>query len=233
MAGKTKTVVLLSGGLDSTVLLAERRAAGREVLPISFHYNQRHSVELEAAARVARYYDCDHQIIDLSALGAVCSGSGSSQIYGELVAPPEGHYADESMKVTVVPNRNMTLLALATAYAISNGAAEVAYAAHAGDHAVYPDCRSQFVDSIRRTIALCDYPTRVPLLYTPFLSLSKAEVVVLGDELHAPLELTYSCYVGEPDIHCGRCGTCVERREAFTLAGVPDPTRYVDAPTAA
>lgn len=239
MSEPTKSVVLLSGGLDSTTLLVERLRAGREVLPISFHYMQRHSHELLAAHDICAYYNLKTKIVAVPALNDVAFGSSSQLGGGPDV--PHGHYADESMKVTVVPNRNMVMLSLAVAYAISRGAAEVCYAAHAGDHAIYPDCRPQFVEAVRFAIALCDYPTRTPVLYTPFINMSKAQIVEMGVRLDVPYDLTWSCYDpkpaekkysprhgGYPDrfLHCGKCGTCVERREAFQLAGVVDPTEY-------
>jgi 7-cyano-7-deazaguanine synthase len=136
---------------------------------------------------------------------------------------PEGHYAEESMRLTVVPNRNMLLLAACAAWAVSCRSDAVAYAAHAGDHAVYPDCRPEFVEAVRGVFRLCDYK---PLtLYTPFVEWSKADVVREGQVTGAPLHLTYSCYEGGVR-HCGKCGTCYERREAFAITGVPDPTEY-------
>lgn len=221
----SRCVVLLSGGIDSTTLLAERIQAGRTCLPVSFYYGQRHDQELNHALGVAAHYGLPRpEILDLMTIVApALVGAGSSQL-GE-VPVPHGHYADESMKVTVVPNRNMIMLAIATAYAITHDAAEVAYAAHAGDHAIYPDCRPEFAKAMRQTMALCDYPSRAPLLVTPFIHSSKADIVRLGSDLGVPYFLTYSCYEGKA-AHCGRCGTCVERKEAFTLAGVEDPTLY-------
>ncbi len=127
------------------------------------------------------------------------------------------------MKATVVPNRNMILLALAAGWAISQKADAIAYAAHGGDHAIYPDCRPEFAEAMRHAIGLADWH-RVELL-RPFVTLTKADIVRRGAELGAPLGSTWSCYRGGAR-HCGRCGTCVERREAFALAGVPDPTDY-------
>jgi 7-cyano-7-deazaguanine synthase len=127
------------------------------------------------------------------------------------------------MKLTIVPNRNMLLLATAGAYALSRDTHTVAYAAHAGDHTIYPDCRPQFVSAMQLAFERCDF---TPLtLHAPFLSITKADIVTLGASLHVPFALTYSCYEGR-EAHCGRCGTCTERKEAFQLAGVPDPTEY-------
>lgn len=232
----TRSVVLLSGGLDSTTLLAERLDAGRDVLPICFDYGQRHRHELQAAYAICNHYRLgEPKLVSIPALKDLAASSGSSQLGGSDV--PHGHYADESMKITVVPNRNMIMLAFATAYAIRMKAAEVCYAAHAGDHAIYPDCRPQFAEAMRKSIALCDYTERTPLLYTPFISISKAEIVQRAAAVRAPLHLTWSCYDPQPAdqgvppifIHCGACGTCVERKEAFQLAGVTDPTEYASA----
>jgi len=133
------------------------------------------------------------------------------------------------MKATVVPNRNMILLSVAAGWAISSEFDRVAYAAHSGDHAVYPDCRNEFADALDATIRLADW--REVSLYRPFVDYAKADLVKLGAELGVPFEKTWSCYKGL-DLHCGRCGTCIERREAFHLAGIHDPTYYsADAPS--
>ncbi|NBQ03100.1 MAG: 7-cyano-7-deazaguanine synthase, partial [Opitutae bacterium] len=135
----------------------------------------------------------------------------------------EGHYAEESMKSTVVPNRNMILLALAGGHALSLGFDTIAYAAHAGDHTIYPDCRPEFADAMDTALSLADWNTLS--LHRPFVDMTKSDLVSLGAELDAPLHLTWSCYAGN-EIHCGKCGTCVERKEAFALAKIPDPTKY-------
>ena len=127
------------------------------------------------------------------------------------------------MKSTVVPNRNMILLSLATAWAVSKKADSVSYAAHSGDHAIYPDCRNEFAEALDKAIRLADW--QEVYLNRPFVDLTKADIVKLGSELNVPFEQTWSCYEGQ-EVHCGRCGTCIERREAFYLAGVEDPTEY-------
>jgi 7-cyano-7-deazaguanine synthase len=217
-----KTVILLSGGLDSTVLLYQLREAGSEVRALSVNYGQRHSKELESAREVARLTGTEHRIADLSAVSSFLAGSA---LTSSDVPVPLGHYEDESMKLTVVPNRNMILLSLATAWAVSTKSDAVAYAAHNGDHAIYPDCRAEFADAMSRAISLCDW--HPVTLRRPFVDLTKADIVRLGTELGVPFELTWSCYQGT-EVHCGECGTCVERREAFLLAGVPDPTPYAE-----
>jgi 7-cyano-7-deazaguanine synthase len=153
-------------------------------------------------------------------LGDLLKGSSLTDDSVEL---PEGHYAEESMKATVVPNRNMILLALAGGYALSSGFDTIAYAAHAGDHFIYPDCRPEFAEAMEKALGLADWNDLS--LYRPFVDMTKADLVKLGKELESPLGMTWSCYAGM-DIHCGKCGTCVERKEAFELAKVPDPTKY-------
>ncbi len=212
-----KTVLLLSGGLDSTVLLGELLAAGDNARCVSVRYGQRHAREVTAAAAVAVYYGVPHEVVELPA--AVLAGSALTG--GGPV--PHGHYEAESMRATVVPNRNMLFLAVAGAVAVREGCDRVAYAAHAGDHAVYPDCRPAFADAMRKALDLCDYN---PVgLYAAYIRLTKADVVTLGAERSVPFGLTWSCYEGGA-VHCGKCGACGERRWAFEAAAVPDPTEY-------
>ncbi len=220
MTQVTTTVASFSGGLDSTVLLYHLRAAGHTVLALSVDYGQRHRVELDRARELAGRLGVEHRVADLTGITALLAGSSLTS--GD-VDVPLGHYTDESMKATVVPNRNMILLAVTAAWAISRKAEHVAYAAHGGDHAIYPDCRPEFADTMAQAIAMADWH-RVTLL-RPFVAMTKADIVRRGAELGVPLERTWSCYQGR-ERHCGACGTCVERREAFTLAGVPDPTEY-------
>ncbi|MFM9146691.1 MAG: 7-cyano-7-deazaguanine synthase, partial [Verrucomicrobiota bacterium] len=139
------------------------------------------------------------------------------------VKVPEGHYEEESMKATVVPNRNMLLISVATAWAVSLRAESVAYGAHGGDHAIYPDCRPEFAEALDRAVRLADW--HEVRLERPFVKMDKAAIVRRGAELDVPFSLTWSCYVGG-ERHCGKCGTCVERKEAFRLARVTDPTDY-------
>lgn len=216
-----KSVVLLSGGMDSAVLLYHLKySLGHTVVALGVDYGQRHGKELVAARGVAKGALTELVLADLSACSALFAGS--SQTSADIPVP-EGHYAEESMKQTVVPNRNMVLLALATALAVSRKAEFVAYAAHAGDHTIYPDCRPEFVAAMDGAIRLADWhPVRI---LGPFVDKSKADLVRLGRDLEVPFARTWSCYKGGA-VHCGKCGTCVERREAFQLAGVLDPTEY-------
>jgi len=215
-----KAVVLFSGGLDSTVLASHLISKGAEVRLLSIDYGQRHAKELAHGEALAKHMNLPRKSLLLPDLGDLLKGSSLTDNSVEL---PEGHYAEESMKATVVPNRNMILLALAGGYALSSGFDTIAYAAHAGDHFIYPDCRPEFADAMEKALGLADWNDLS--LYRPFVDMTKADLVKLGKELESPLGMTWSCYAGM-DIHCGKCGTCVERKEAFELAKVPDPTKY-------
>lgn len=219
-----KSVAIFSGGLDSTVLLHELLHAGDEVLALSIDYGQRHRIELEYAQRTVQKLGIPWQRADLSAVAPLLAGSSQTS---SDIAVPHGHYAEETMKLTVVPNRNMIMLAVAGGWAISVKASRLAYGAHTGDHAIYPDCRPEFVDAMRHALSLADWHQLE--LYCPFIHLDKAGIVARGAELGVDFTSTYSCYEGG-QIHCGACGTCVERREAFHKAGVPDPTEYQSTP---
>ena len=217
-----KALVLFSGGLDSTVLAAQLLADSAETRLLSIDYGQRHAKELNKAEKIAQALGLPHRILRLPDLGPLLGGSSLTDDQVEL---PEGHYAEESMKATVVPNRNMILLALAGGHALSIGFDTIAYAAHAGDHTIYPDCRPEFADAMENALGLADWQNLN--LHRPFVNFSKEELVRKGNELGAPLQLTWSCYAGR-EKHCGKCGTCVERKEAFALAKVEDPTEYED-----
>ncbi len=220
-----KSVAIFSGGLDSTVLLHELLHAGDEVLALSVDYGQRHRIELEYARRTTETLGIRWEVANLSAITPLLAGSSQTS---SDVAVPQGHYAEETMKLTVVPNRNMIMLAVAGGWAISIKADRLAYGAHTGDHDIYPDCRPQFVAAMQGALALADWHHLE--LYCPFLHLDKAGIVARGAELGVDFASTYSCYEGS-EIHCGACGTCFERREAFQKAGVPDPTPYRTSPS--
>ena len=221
-----KTVLVYSGGLDSTVLLYHLRAAGDTVSTLAVNYGQRHSKELERARQITDSIDVEHREIDLTSINQLLGGSSLTD---QAISIPHGHYEEDNMKSTVVPNRNMILLSLAAGWAISKKADCVSYAAHSGDHAIYPDCRKEFTDALDQAIRLADW--QEIYLNRPYVDLTKADIAKRGTELGVPFELTWSCYEGQ-NLHCGRCGTCIERREAFYLADVEDPTPYAaDAPT--
>ncbi|MBI5692877.1 MAG: 7-cyano-7-deazaguanine synthase QueC [Verrucomicrobia bacterium] len=215
-----KVIVLCSGGMDSVTALywAHREHAVEAVL--SFDYGSKHNAcELPFAAEHARALGCRHEIIRLDFVDRLFA-SALLQGGGEI---PEGHYQADNMRQTVVPFRNAILLSIATGVAESQGAAGLVIAAHDGDHAIYPDCREGFMRAMGETMRLGTY-AGVQLL-RPFIALHKGEIAALGVRLGVDFARTWSCYKGRAR-HCGKCGTCVERREAFQQAGVPDPTDY-------
>ena len=213
-------LIVYSGGLDSTVLLHKLAAEGRADGALWVDYGQRHAREYECASYNCRKLGVKLDVADLSNLQPLF---GENALTSKSTEVPEGNYADENMKTTVVPNRNMILIAIAAARAIAIGTDSVAYAAHSGDHAIYPDCRTEFADALDNVLRLCHYdPIK---LERPFVDMTKADIVRLGAKLGVNFAQTWSCYKGGK-FHCGKCGTCVERREAFALAGVPDPTVY-------
>ena len=215
-----KALVLFSGGLDSTVLATQMKQEVTETRLLSIDYGQRHAKELVHSQKVANHLELPHEILKLPQLGHILGGSSLTD---KSIILPEGHYAEESMKSTVVPNRNMILLALAGGHALSLGFDTIAYAAHAGDHTIYPDCRPEFADAMDKALGLADWKDLN--LHRPYVEMTKSDLVSLGNQLGAPLKLTWSCYAGG-EIHCGKCGTCVERKEAFELANIADPTKY-------
>ena len=210
-------VMLFSGGLDSTTLLW---ALAPNVKALLVDYGQRHHVELEHAAELCVDARVGFDIVDLSHINPLIA-TGSQAGRDEV---PEGHYAEESMRATVVPNRNMIMLAIAIGHAVKIGAYKVQLAVHAGDHAVYPDCRPEFISAMNEAAILGNAWTPVRVI-APYIHMTKAQIVRLGTMIHVPYEKTWSCYKGL-QFHCGKCGTCVERREAFQLAEVKDPTIY-------
>jgi len=218
-----KVVLIYSGGLDSTTLLYHLRHEGHELRCLGIDYGQRHRRELASGKAICAPLGIEYRIADLSSIRPLLAGSaltGDADI-------PAGHYTEQRMQQTVVPNRNMILLSVAIGWAVSLKYDAVAYAAHAGDHTIYPDCRPAFAEAMARAAGVCDW--RPIKLHCPFIDKSKADLVRRGAELGVPFEKTWSCYRGG-ELHCGRCGTCTERREAFRLAGVADPTEYSSDP---
>jgi 7-cyano-7-deazaguanine synthase len=199
------SVLLLSGGLDSTVLLAQRCMYGDPVTCVSFDYRQRHRRELASAFRLARHYDARHVVLGIPA------GLLSGGCLTDLSVPvPHAHHEDPVQAATVVPNRNATMLLMAAALAARLGEPELLFAAHAGDAAIYPDCRPEFVEAIDRATRMsCGVAVRAP-----FLRLDKRAIVGLGRTLGVPFEMTWTCYEGgeEP---CQACGACRELAEAM------------------
>lgn len=214
-----KAVVVYSGGMDSYTVLHTALAEGKEVYALSFNYGQRHSKELDVAAAVCAKHGIPHKVVDISAINSLMAGSSLTS----EIDIPEGHYAEESMKNTVVPNRNMVLLSMAIAYAVSLEASEVYYGAHSGDHHIYPDCRPEFVHAMNAVSKIANYePVEI---VTPFLNNSKGEILAAGLAMNLDYSDTWTCYNGREKA-CGKCGACNERLEAFTEQGITDPLNY-------
>lgn len=217
---KDKVVVLLSGGMDSVTVFYDAMQKYDVVAALSFDYGSKHNhKEIPYAAWHCEQNNVPHHIVMLSFINEMFS-SDLLKSGGDI---PEGHYEEENMKQTVVPFRNGIMLSIAAGFAESKGAQGLAIAAHAGDHAIYPDCREEFMSAMAAAIHNGTYE-RIDLL-CPFIKSTKADIAKRGAELGVDFSHTWSCYKGG-DIHCGRCGTCVERREAFIVAGIDDPTEY-------
>ena len=226
---KGKVVAIVSGGLDSVTLAYHLVDQGYEPVLISYDYGQRHSKELDFAKLCAQRLNVKHHLVDLKVLTSLMS---TSSLTSNAIEVPDGHYAEETMKVTVVPNRNAIMINVATALAVSESYSFVATGVHGGDHFIYPDCRPEFIESQTETLKLANagfIATEFDVL-APFVNISKADIVTIGDAIGVPWLETWSCYKGG-DIHCGSCGTCFERREAFELANVEDPTSYTSTPS--
>lgn len=219
-----KALVLLSGGMDSTVALYWARQHHEVVGAVSFDYGSKHNArEIPLAVWHSTHLSIPHETVALPFVNGLFQ-SDLLKSGGEI---PDGHYADDNMKRTVVPFRNGIMLAIACGLAESQEAEALVIAAHSGDHAIYPDCREPFMQAIGDAMREGTY-ARVDLL-RPFIAMDKTAIARLGGELGADLGRTWSCYKGL-ELHCGTCGTCVERREAFILAGMNDPTVYMDEP---
>lgn len=214
---RKKTVLILSGGMDSATLLHHLLERGHLVKALGINYGQRHARELACARAQAEDVGVPYTEVDLSALTELLAGSSQTDPRVEV---PEGNYTDENMKLTVVPNRNMIMLSVAIGHAVSLKYDSVAYGAHSGDHAIYPDCREEFASVMNAAAMLCDWH-RVSLI-RPFIDMDKGDICILGAKLGVEWNKTWTCYKGL-EHPCGKCGSCVERAEAFQKAGVIDP----------
>jgi len=219
MKNKKTAIVILSGGVDSTTLLYDMKKKLDKVYAITFDYRQKHRREIECAKMTCAKLGVEHLVVDVSALNILAP----SALTRDNITVPLGHYTAPSMKQTVVPNRNMVMIALATSYAISKKARYVCYGAHTGDSTIYPDCRSEFVSAMGAAILEADWH-QVELL-APYLYYNKEDIVKAGRKLGVDYSLTWSCYKGGM-IACGKCGTCIERLEAFRANGIEDPIEY-------
>lgn len=221
-----KATLVTSGGMDSATMAYYYKSRGYDLHLVGFNYGQRHSKELESLHKIAEQLKALVTIIDLTQIKYLI---GTSSLTSGDIEVPDGHYAEETMRITVVPNRNAMMLSIATAIGVAEKAEVVATGVHAGDHFIYPDCRPDFFNPLSEAFVKGNEGHAVDgfHLEAPFIDKTKADIAKLGDDLGVPYELTWSCYKGG-DLHCGRCGTCVERIEAFINAGVTDPTEYED-----
>ena len=214
------TVVIYSGGMDSYTVLHRAIREGLNVHALSFNYGQRHARELDVATQVCKQLAIPHQVVDIRAIHGLIDNSALTD--PEKVMPNDD-YADDNLRSTVVPNRNMILLSLAIAKAVNIGAGRVDYGAHGGDHVLYPDCRPEFVEAMNQVAGIANFEPVT--LHAPYLKATKAEI--LGDGLSMGLDYrhTWTCYEGR-ELACGTCGSCRERLDAFAANNAIDPLAY-------
>ncbi|MBQ8682218.1 MAG: 7-cyano-7-deazaguanine synthase QueC [Selenomonadales bacterium] len=220
-----KAVILLSGGLDSTVCMAYAKEAGYELYPISFNYHQRHSIELESAKKVAKFYNVARHIVIETNMNDI----GGSALTDTSIEVPDGNMESTEIPVTYVPARNLIFLSYALSYAEAIGAERILIGVNALDYSGYPDCRPAFIEKFQQ---VANYATKATaadhkeiLIETPLLNLSKKEIVELGTRLGAPLHVSHSCYRGGEKA-CGVCDSCQLRLKGFREAGIVDPVPY-------
>lgn len=215
-----KAIVVLSGGMDSVTALHWAMKNHEVVKTISFNYGSKHNDEEYKFAKIqSDMLGVENVRVDLLEIGKHLK-SDLLKSGGDI---PEGHYADPSMKRTVVPFRNGVMLSIAAAIAESSEAQIIILGNHFGDHAIYPDCRKDFIVPMNEAIKNGTY-AEIQIV-APFTEIGKHDIAKIGNDLGVDFSLTYSCYNGREN-HCGKCGTCFERKEAFALAGLPDPTKY-------
>ena len=214
------SIIILSGGMDSVTMLYEYKE--RIAIAVTFNYGSKHNEKETAFAKMhCERLGIKHVIIPLGFMQQYFKSS--LLIGGEEI--PEGHYQDDNLKSTVVPFRNGIMLSIAAGLAESNGLKHVMLANHAGDHAIYPDCRAEFVTAMSAAIANGTYDGVA--LFAPYTDITKTDIVRRGAAIGIDYAETWSCYKGG-EKHCGKCGTCTERKESFCDAGVTDTTEYED-----
>jgi 7-cyano-7-deazaguanine synthase len=212
-------VIILSGGMDSVTLLhflVKHRKCRMKA--VSFDYGQKHSKELACARKQCELLGVEHHTVELPFMKTLFTSAlltGGSEV-------PEGHYQAENMKQTVVPNRNMIMSAIAVGFGESQKLDFLALGVHAGDHEIYPDCRAQFIDALRKAVELSDWKKFT--IFAPFQKMTKKEILEIGYQLTPPVDYsqTWTCYKGGARA-CGKCGACQERLEAFAAIAVKDP----------
>lgn len=215
-----KVVVIYSGGMDSYTVLHKAIEEGLTPFALTFDYGQRHIKEIKVASDVCNELGIHHKVIDISAINQLIGGSSLTDSSIDVAL---GHYQNDNMKSTVVPNRNMILLSLAIGYAVSIGAEKVYYGAHSGDHEIYPDCRPIFVEKMNEVAAVANYEQTE--IHSPYLKSDKIGILKDGLRMGLDYSKTWTCYNGREKA-CGKCGSCTERLEAFEKNGLTDPIAY-------
>jgi 7-cyano-7-deazaguanine synthase len=219
-ADSATTVVIYSGGMDSFTVLHRALREGLTVHALSFDYGQRHTRELDIARQVCTALGLPHQVVDIRAIHGLIDNSALTNPDQPM---PQGDYATDNLRATVVPNRNMILLSLAIAKAVNIGARRVDYGAHGGDHVLYPDCRPEFVEAMNHVAGIASFePVQ---LHAPYLFAGKADILREGLAMGLDYGQTWTCYEGQ-ELACGVCGSCRERLAAFATNGVTDPLIY-------
>jgi len=226
---KDSAIVLVSGGLDSMVVAGLAVESGRQLIALTIDYNQRHRIELDAAARIARYLGATRHIVlplDLTRFG------GSSLTDKEMAVPKHG--LQPGIPSTYVPARNTIFLSLTLGLAEATGARDIHIGVNALDYSGYPDCRPEFVEAFEN---LANLATKAGVegdrfkVHTPLLHMTKADIAAEATRLGIDAGMSWSCYDPQPgDLHCGRCDSCRLRAKGFAEAGLPDPTRYAVPP---
>ncbi|MCF4010629.1 7-cyano-7-deazaguanine synthase QueC [Rheinheimera sp. UJ63] len=218
-----RIVVVYSGGMDSFTVLHKALKGGHEVFALSFNYGQKHSKELVCAKQVTDELAVKHKVLDITSISSLFT---SSSLVSSEIPVPEGHYQAENMKSTVVPNRNMILLSLAIGFAIDIDATQVWYGAHSGDHVIYPDCRPEFVKVMGQAAKVSNFE---PIeIIAPYLNADKTTILQEGLSMGLDYGKTWTCYKGLEKA-CGKCGSCVERLEAFVANNKLDPLPYLSS----
>ncbi len=223
MNERTKAVIILSGGLDSTTCMGLAQAEDRELFPITFNYGQRHVIELECAKKVAAYYGVVERLklVELPFLKDI----GGSALTDETIEVPRDELQTDRIPVTYVPGRNLLFLSLAGAYAETIGATELWIGVNALDYSGYPDCRPEFIASMETVLAQAlkmGVEGKPVVIRAPLIHWTKAEIIKHGLVVNVPYELTTSCYVGKEQ-PCGHCDSCLLRMKGFEMAGMIDP----------
>ena len=228
----TKSIILLSGGLDSLTCLGIAKSNSEECFAISFDYGQKHNSELQASKNIAKEFNIIHKIINLKDLGSL---GGSSLTQSNISVPDfienKNNLDDSQIPNTYVPCRNLIFLSFACAYAEVFGAQKIYIGVNAIDYSGYPDCRADFINSMQQTI---NFGTKMGAnqkateLCTPLINLTKAQIIQLGNKLEIEYSLSVSCYRANNKLQaCGTCDSCIYRKKGFIDAGVKDPTKYI------